>query len=68
MMNVARLILIGTTKLGYTEQQIFAMTPRKFFLLYDEYLIVSGAKKSSNPKDEEDTYAIDEIMGVLRGF
>ena len=65
-MNVARLILIGTTKLGYTEQQIFDMTPRKFFLLYDEYLAVSGIKKADGK--EEDTYAIDEIMGVLRGF
>ena len=44
-MNIARLLYIGTKKLGFTEKEIFDMTPRKFFKIYDEYLIMSGSKK-----------------------
>lgn len=44
-MNVARLLYIGSKKLGYTEKEILDMTPRKFFLLYDEYLEMSGIKR-----------------------
>lgn len=32
-------------KLGYTEEQIFDMTPRKFFRLFDEYQYMNGLKK-----------------------
>lgn len=44
-MNIARLLYIGTKKLGYSEDEVFSMTPRKFFRIYDEYLILNGAKK-----------------------
>lgn len=46
-MNIARLLYIGTTKLGYTEAEVFRMTPKKFFLIFDEYQDVNGFKKSS---------------------
>ena len=29
-------------RLGYTEKEIFDMTPKKFFLLYDEYREMNG--------------------------
>lgn len=47
MMNIVRLLYIGTKKLGYSENEVFAMTPRKFFRLYDEYLIMNGLKKEN---------------------
>ena len=43
-LNIARMIYIGTTKLGYTEAEVLDMTPRKFHLIYDEYLEMNGAK------------------------
>lgn len=58
-MNVARLLYIGLAKLGYTERELFAMTPRKFFLIYDECEDMTVKKK------EEDTYAIDDFWGAL---
>ena len=42
-------------KLGYTEEEVFRMTPRKLFLIYDQYLIVAGLKKDG------DEYAIDNL-------
>lgn len=44
-MNIARLLYIGTMKLGFTEEQVMAMTPRKFFVIYDEYLYMNGLQK-----------------------
>ena len=35
--------------LGYTENDVFSMTLRKFYLIYDQYLEFNGLKK----KDEE---------------
>ena len=43
-LNIARMIYIGTTKLGYTEAEVLDMTPRKFHLIYDEYIAMNGAK------------------------
>ena len=43
-LNIARMIYIGTSKLGYTEAEILDMTPRKFHKIYDEYLEMNGAK------------------------
>lgn len=54
-MNVARLIYIGTGKMGLTEESIMRMTPRKFFKIYNQFLIVSGVRK------EGDEYAIDML-------
>ena len=44
-MNITRLLYVGNRVLGYTEEEIFRMTPRKFYLLYDEHLYYHGKKK-----------------------
>lgn len=44
-MNIARLLYIGSKILNYTEEEIFQMTLRKFYLIYNEHLIVNGIKK-----------------------
>lgn len=54
-MNIARLLYVGGKILNYTEKEIFKMTLRKFYLIYDEYLELSGIKKK---KDELDLDAI----------
>ena len=51
-MNIARLLNIGITKLGYCENEVLQMTPRKFFLLYDEYLEVNGYRKKELSIDD----------------
>lgn len=53
-LNIARMIYIGTSKLGYTEAEILDMTPRKFHKIYDEYLEMNGAKT-------ENTGGIDSL-------
>ena len=45
LLNMARLLYIGSHNLGYSEGEIFRMTPRKFFLLYDEFLEMHGVHK-----------------------
>ncbi|MCD7736960.1 MAG: hypothetical protein LUI07_08395 [Lachnospiraceae bacterium] len=54
-MNVARMIHLGMAKLGYTEREMFCMTPRKFFKMYDQFLVVSGVKKDG------DEYSMDAM-------
>lgn len=49
-MNVARLLYIGADRLKYPEKEIFGMTLRKFYLIFDEYLEANNLKK----KDELD--------------
>ena len=44
-MNIARLLYIGSKILNYTEEEIFQMTLRKFYLIYNEHLIVNRIKK-----------------------
>ena len=39
------MIYIGSVKLGYPEEDIFSMTPRKFFMIYNEFLEMNGIKK-----------------------
>ena len=51
-LNIARLLNIGITKLGYSENEVLQMTPRKFFLLYDEYLRINGLNKKILSIDE----------------
>lgn len=51
-MNVARLLYIGSKILNYTESEVFSMTPRKFFLLYDQYLELNGMKKRESTFDD----------------
>ena len=46
-MNVARLLYIGGKVLGYTEREVFSMTLRKFYLIYNEYLDYNGLKKKN---------------------
>lgn len=41
-LNVARCIFIGKTLLGYTEREVWRMTPRKLILLYHEYQKENG--------------------------
>lgn len=41
------------TVLKYSEEEMFRMTPRKFFLMYDEYLELHGLKKK--------TFGIDDL-------
>lgn len=45
MLDVAKLLYIGAIKLGYSETELFQMTPRKFFLLFDAFLELNGLKK-----------------------
>ncbi len=47
-MNVARLLYIGSHLLHYSEAEIFRMTLRKFYLIYDEYLIYNRLKKKES--------------------
>lgn len=51
--NIARLLYIGCGILGYTEKEIFNMTLRKFYLIYDQYLYAKGIKKREDISEEE---------------
>lgn len=51
LLDVAELILLATAKMGYSENEVFAMTPRKFFLLLDKYLKINGSSKENNRPD-----------------
>lgn len=44
-MNIARLLYIGCKVLNYSEDEVFGMTLRKFYLIYDEYLKYNNLKK-----------------------
>ncbi len=46
-MNVARLLYIGCRALHFSERDVMGMTPRKFFLIFDEHLEMNGLKKES---------------------
>lgn len=46
-MNIARMIYIGMAKLFYTESEMLYTTPRKFYKMYNEYLIMNGLKKEN---------------------
>jgi len=39
------LLYLGGKVLCHSEDEIFAMTLRKFYLIYDEYLELNGLKK-----------------------
>ena len=47
-MNIARLLYVGSKILNYSESEIFRMTLRKFYLLYNEYLEMNGLRKKEN--------------------
>lgn len=40
--NIARLLIIGKTELGMTEEEFWKTTPRKYFMLFDEYVKLKG--------------------------
>ena len=44
--NLARLLVIGKTKLGMTEDEFWTVTPRKYFHLFDEYIALQGGQKT----------------------
>lgn len=46
--NVARLLYIGCKVLNYTENEIFKMTLRKFYLIYNEHLELNGIRKKED--------------------
>ncbi|MFR3882229.1 MAG: hypothetical protein ACLTX6_08005 [Lachnospiraceae bacterium] len=39
------MLYIGSMKLGYSEDELFDMTPRKFFIIYNEFMEMNGLKK-----------------------
>lgn len=39
-------------RLGYSEEEILAMTPRKFFKLFEEYQYMNGLKKPEQGIDD----------------
>ena len=43
--NIARLLIIGKTELGMSEEEFWKTTPRKYFKLFDEYISLKGGKK-----------------------
>ena len=50
--NVARLIFIGKTLLGYTEREVWHMTLRKLSLLYAEYRSSHGQVQQEPTLDD----------------
>ena len=40
--------------MGYTEREVFNMTPKKYFLIYDQFLEISGVKKRSGSQGIDD--------------
>lgn len=53
--NIAQILYIGCAVLGFSEKEVFHMTLRKFYMLYDQHLIMKGIKKDENI-DEEDMF------------
>ena len=39
------------TLLGYSEEEVLNMTPRKFFVLYEQYAELKGYKKQESGID-----------------
>lgn len=54
-MNISWLLHVGMTLLGYSEREVMDMTPRKFFMLYEQLLDIKGYAKKSGKND------IDEL-------
>ena len=46
------MLYIGCRILNFSENEVFAMTVRKFFLIYNEYLEMNGLKKREQTIDE----------------
>ncbi|MDO5346556.1 MAG: hypothetical protein Q4E91_12535 [Lachnospiraceae bacterium] len=51
--NIARLLYIGCSILGYTEEEVFNMTMRKFYLIYDQYLYAKRIKKHEDINEKD---------------
>lgn len=52
--NFPRILYIGKNRLGYTEPEIWRMTPRKFFAIYNEYLMMNGYVKPAREMTIDD--------------
>lgn len=46
------MLYIGCKVLNFSEDEVFEMTIRKFFLIYNEYLELSGLKKQEMTVDD----------------
>lgn len=47
LLDIAQLLIIATSKMGYSEEEIFNMTPKKFFTLFEKYLELNGKKEDT---------------------
>ena len=47
LLDIAQLLIIATSKMGYSEEEIFNMTPKKFFTLFEKYLELNAKKKDT---------------------
>lgn len=52
LLDVAQILVICVSKMGFSEEETFKMTPRKFFRLFEKFTETSGTSKTS---------AIDEL-------
>jgi len=51
--NVARCLYVGMKVMNFTEDEVWGMTLRKFYLMYDQHLEYNG-KSRKNSKAEMD--------------
>ena len=49
---IARCLFIGKVLLGYTECEVWRMTPRKLLILYGEYKNEYGREKEAESLDD----------------
>ena len=49
--NIARLLVIGKTELGMSEDEFWQTTPRKYFRLFEEYVALKGGAKKEEGID-----------------
>ena len=52
LLDIASMLIAATAKMGYSEEEVFRMTPRKYRVIFDKFLEMNGVKKESD-------YAID---------
>ena len=54
LLDIASMLIAATAKMGYSEDEVFRMTPRKYRMIFEKFLEMNGVKKESD-------YAIDEM-------
>ena len=52
LLDIASMLIAATAKMGYSEEEVFRMTPRKYRMIFEKFLEMNGVKKESD-------YAID---------